>query len=301
MASRFDLLTLALFVAIVEEQSISRAAEREHIAASAVSRRISDLETMLGVDLFKRHSKGIELTSAGNALLHHARAMLSMAVQMENELKDYQSGLRGTVRLAANKSAILQTLPADLAAFLERHPLVRIDLEEAISPSIIRSVIDGNADIGVYGGNIAAPGLKTILYCQDELVVVLPSNHPLAERTTLQFAELIECDFVCLERGSSIETLCQQAAAELGHTMRLRVRVGGFDAQLCMIAAGLGIGVVPRLVAARSAAVTGICWVTLEEVWTKRPLNICINTRTELPVAARLLVEHLIAGVTAPP
>lgn len=302
MAARFDLLTLELFVAVVEQQSIARAAEREHIAASAVSRRISDLETMLGVEVFKRHAKGIELTAAGEALLRHARALRSLVIQMERELRDYQSGLRGTVRLAVNKSAILQTLPQDLTEFLNRNPLVRIDLEESISPTIIRSVVDGHADIGIYGGNIPAPGLKTLLYRKDELVVVLPRNHSLAGHQTLRFAQLIESEFVCLERGSSIETLCQQAAAELGHTMKLRVRVGSFEAQLRMIATGMGIGIVPRPVVARTAPDAGLCWVTFAESWAWRPLNIRVSVRTELPVAARLLIEHLVrVPDTAPP
>ena len=227
---RHDLLTLALFIAVVEEQSIAAAAEREHIAASAVSRRISELEAMLEAELFTRHSKGIVLTEAGTALLHHARTIHGAVAVMEAEFRDFARGLRGLIRVAANKSAIMETLPVELAGFLASHPLIRIDLEEGISPHIVQQVASNTADIGIYGGNIPAPGLQIVPYRKDELIVVVPIDHPLAGRTSLGFATLLEHDFVCLEKGSSIETLCRRAASDLDSEVKVRVRVGSFEA-----------------------------------------------------------------------
>lgn len=167
-----DLRTLQLFVAVVEEQSVAKAAEREHIAASAVSKRIADLEKEVKVDLFRRHRTGLSPTPAGHALLHHARMLMRDLAQLESELGDYAQGLRGSIRIFANISAMVQFLPADLSRFLTEHPLVRVDLEEAISPLIVRAVADGVAEIGVYGGNIPAPGLTVLPYRRDRLVVV---------------------------------------------------------------------------------------------------------------------------------
>ena len=138
MTAKIDLLTLQLFVAIVEEQSIAKAAERKNIAASAVSRRISDIEELFQVELLHRHSKGIEPTPAGYALLEHARVILGNLAQLETELSGYRQGKRGHIRICANKSAILESLAGELSSFLEQHPLVRIDLEENISPAIVQ-------------------------------------------------------------------------------------------------------------------------------------------------------------------
>ena len=92
-----DLRTLQLFVAVVEEETVAKAAKREHIAASAVSKRIADLEKEVKVDLFRRHRTGLEPTPAGHALLHHARMLMRNLAQLETELGDYEQGLRGSV------------------------------------------------------------------------------------------------------------------------------------------------------------------------------------------------------------
>lgn len=290
---RHDLLTLALFIAVVEEQSIAAAAEREHIAASAVSRRISELEAMLETELFIRHSKGIVLTEAGVALLHHARTIQGAVAVMDAEFRDFALGLRGLIRVAANKSAIMETLPAELAGFLATHPLIRVDVEEDISPQIVQQVASNTADIGIYGGNIPATGLHIVPYRKDELIVVVPRGHPLGSRTSINFAELLEHDFVCLEKGSSIETLCRRAASDLDREVRVRVRVGSFEGQLRMIEHGLGIGVVPRQVFEGQLRQGNLVAIALTDFWRMRPLNIAVRDLATLSLPARRLVAYL--------
>src|SRR6202035_3914366 len=118
---RFDLLSLKLFVAVCESKSISRAAAREHIAASAVSKRISDLEELVKAPLFHRTTKGLEPTASAQALLRHARVVMRDLQRMESELAEHATGLCGRVRIHASVSTILQHLPRDLAK-LPRHP-----------------------------------------------------------------------------------------------------------------------------------------------------------------------------------
>jgi DNA-binding transcriptional LysR family regulator len=157
-----DLLTLKLFVAVVEEQGVAKAAEREHIAASAVSKRIADLEKAAKVQLFRRHHTGLRPTPAGHAFLHHARVLMRDLAQMDSEVGEYAQGVRGSLKVFANNSAMVQYLPGDLSRFLKSHPLIHVALEEAISPVIVRAVADGAADIGIYGGNIPATGLTVL-------------------------------------------------------------------------------------------------------------------------------------------
>src|SRR5262249_41907041 len=122
---QFDLLSLKLFIAVVEEQSIARAAAREHIAASAVSKRIAELERGLKVALLQRNNRGIVTTAAGNALLRHARNVVRDMAQLEGELVEYSEGLKGQIRLFANSTAILRFLPQQLVSFLSHHPRVQ--------------------------------------------------------------------------------------------------------------------------------------------------------------------------------
>jgi DNA-binding transcriptional LysR family regulator len=296
---RFDLLTLQLFVAVVEEQSIAQAAEKKHIAVSAVSRRISDLEAMLQVDLLHRSQKGVEPTPAGYALLEHARIILGNIAQLEADLLGYRQGLRGHIRLFVNTSATLESLVDELNRFLVANPFIQIEIEEGISPDIIRAVADNRADIGIFGGNILAPALSIFPYREDRLVVIVPPNHPLAARESVRFADLIDYEFVSLEKGSSIDTLCVRAAAELGRQLNLRIRVSGFDAIFRMVGARMGVGVVPFEIIQPRLADTGLVALPLDESWTRRPLVLGVRDPASMPPATRLLLDHLKQGAAA--
>jgi DNA-binding transcriptional LysR family regulator len=288
-----DLRTLQLFVAVVEEETVAKAAKREHIAASAVSKRIADLEKEVKVDLFRRHRTGLEPTPAGHALLHHARMVLRNLAQLETELGDYEQGLRGSIRIFANVSALVQYLPEDLSQFLTRHPLVRVDLEEAISPLIVRAVADGVAEIGIFGGNIPAPGLTVLPYRQDRLVVVVPARHPLRKHSSVHLDAVLPYDLVGVQKGSSIDALVVRAAAELGRSVKLRIRTSGFDAVSRMVHAGLGVAIMPEMVAQSHRAALKLATVPLDEPWATRQLDVCVLDMASLPPASRLLVDHL--------
>lgn len=291
---RIDILTLQLFVAIVEEQSIAKAAEKKHIAVSAVSRRISDMEEMLKVDLLYRHSKGIEPTSAGIALLDHARTILGNLAQLQTDLVGYREGARGHIRLFVNKSAILESFADELGQFLRLHPLVRVDLEENISPHIIQAVVENRADLGIYGSNIPAPMLQTFPYRHDRLVALIPRTHPFAKCETLPFSDLIDQELISLEKGSSIDTLCVKAAADLGRQLKLRIRVSGFDALFRLVQAQMGIGVVPQEIIHGRLGNGELVGIPLEEPWAHRTLMLAMRDRASLPPAARLLVDYLL-------
>src|SRR5512141_1817646 len=246
-ARRIDLTSLQLFVAVCELGSIGKAAEREYIAASAVSKRLSDLEATLDTALLYRHTRGVDLTPAGESLLHHARSVLFSLEKMQGELSEYADGVRGHVRIHASISAVVQFLPEDLGAFARQHPQVKIDLEEHLSTEVIRAVQEGAADIGICNaGAAAAHALQALPYRQDELVLIVPRGHPLAQRDAVAFEDTLDLDHVGLHSNSSIYLAMREAAAAAGRTIRLRIHVTGLDAMCRMIDNGLGVGVMPR-------------------------------------------------------
>ncbi|HLI13783.1 MAG TPA: LysR family transcriptional regulator [Alphaproteobacteria bacterium] len=294
MVFRLDLLTLKLFMAIVEEQSIAKAAEREHIAASAVSRRISDLEEALGTPLLHRHYRGIDPTPAGRALLQHAHTIMRDLAQLESELVGYSKGMRGHVRIFANDSTIFSYLPEELSGFLAEHPMVRIEFNAEVSPAIVQAVSENAADIGIFAGDIQTGDLQVFPYHKDRLVVVVPRGHPLGECEKVKFFDLIDYELIDQEKRSSIETLLLRASHALGRSPKTRIRVGSFDATCRMIQANLGIGIMPERFAATMASVMNISAVALDEPWAIRQHWLCVRDMSSLPVAARLLVKHLV-------
>ena len=295
MNGHFDLLTLKLFIAVLEEKSIAKASEREHIAISAISKRISDLEDMLGVTLLMRHHKGVEATPSGQSLLFHARQVMQNLADIRADMLDHSEGVRGRIRIVANVTALVQFLPNDIASFVATHPKVRINLNESISPTIVRAVLENEADIGIMGGNIPSAGLQIFPYREDRLIVIVPNGHPLAQRRSVRFADVLPFECIGLEEGSSIDSLCTHAAADLGRSMNIKIRVAGMDAIRSMVVAGLGIGIVPALIADDFIQAGKMVGIVLDEPWTRRPLNIAVRDLTALPVASRLLVEHLQA------
>jgi DNA-binding transcriptional LysR family regulator len=292
---RFDLTSLKLFVAVAEELSITRAAQREHIVLSAASKRITELEELIGTPLLYRHARGVALTPAGSSLLHYARQIGSTLEQMRGELSEYALGIKGHIRVHANTSAISHFLPDELRAFSVQHSQIKIDLEEEVSSAIIRSVLAGTADVGIFCGHVAAPGLQLFRYHADALVVVVPPHHALAGRSTLRFEQVLDYDVVGLQADSALTGLQVAAAQALGRSVRLRMQVRSFDAVCRMVQADMGIGILPAHSVAPHALTMGVRGITLNEPWARRELKLGVRDFHALPLVARQLVEHLSA------
>lgn len=292
-ARRLDLTSLQLFVAVCELGSIGRAAEREFIAASAVSKRISDLEADVGAPLLYRHARGVEPTPAGQTLLHHARSVLFSLDRMQGELSEYAEGVRGHVRIHATISAIVQFLPEDLAGFGREHAQVKIDLQERLSAEVVASVQDGDCDIGICHPPFALSELQSRPYRRDRLVLVVPQGHALAGRKKIAFEQTLEYDHVGLHSNSSIYLATRRAATAAGKPLKLRVQVTGLDAMCRMIHAGIGIGLVPDRAFELLKGVGKLAAVPLTDAWAGRELRLIARDFSALPVTARMLADHL--------
>jgi len=299
---RVDLTSLQLFVAVCELGSIGRAAEREFIAASAVSKRLSDLEATLHTPLLYRHARGVDLTPAGESLLHHARSVLYSLEKMQGELSEYADGVRGHVRVHANISAIVQYLPEDLGVFAQAHEAIKVDLEEHLSSEVLRAVQEGAADLGICHLKEGGTELQSLPYRKDRLALVVPAGHALAAQGAVAFADTLDFDHVGLHTSSSIYVAMHQAATDAGRSIKLRIHVTGLDAMCRMIENGLGIGVMPLRAFELMQGGIGrrLVQVTLSDDWAEREIRLVARDFSTLPVAARSLVNHLQAALAAP-
>jgi DNA-binding transcriptional LysR family regulator len=289
---RLNLYSLQLFVAVVEEGTIAAAAEREHIATSALSKRISELERLVGTPLLIRRARGVEATEAGRQLARGARTVLHNAESLADEIRDQASGVAGHVRLAANLSSITQFLPGDLARFTRQHPRVQIDLEERVSSVVTRLVLDNAADIGIFTSALDLQGLTVFPYRRDRMVLVLPAAHPLVGHRALAFADTLDHDHVGMHRGSAGNEMLMRAAAAANRPLRMRFQVTSYDAMIAMVKAGFGVGVMPGEAMALYAG-DGLATIALTDDWAARELKLCVRTADSLPSASRLLLEHL--------
>ncbi len=290
---RIDFITLKLFSTIADELNLTKAAEREHLALAAVSKRITDLEEESGVQLLYRLAKGVALTPGGHALLHHARNILSSLERLDADLSEYSRGVRGHVRIYANTSSIIQFLPEDLSSFLAQHSAIKIDMQEKMSAEIVRAVREGLTDIGVYNAHVPAEGLEVFPYRQDCLILIAPTGHPLAGRSAVTLQDAAEYDFVALRQDSSLHWLVCQSAQKLEIALRVRIQVHSFDAICRMIEAGLGVGILPDKAAQSHIRSMRIVGIPIDGSWAQRKINLCVRDYNALSVISRQLVDHL--------
>jgi DNA-binding transcriptional LysR family regulator len=295
MPLKLDPVSLRLFVAVMEEGTIAAAAARAHTAPAAVSKRISELEATLDAMLFQRSNKGTQATAAAHTLLGLARGLLNNLDDIAEQMAGHANGLRGQVRVFANISAITQFLPDDLRSFMDAAPQVQIHLQERISTSIARAVADSRADIGILNAGSYGDSLTLLPYRKDELVLIVPRDHAFARRRKVGFLEALAHDFVGAHPGSAVNNQLHRAAGEAGLPLRLRIQVSGYDAMALMVAAGMGIGVLPRQSARLYLSSLNIRTVTLDEPWVWRQLVVCVRSLDALSPAARSLVDHLCA------
>ncbi|MEI6161225.1 MAG: LysR family transcriptional regulator, partial [Roseococcus sp.] len=174
-----DLKTIRLFVAVMETGSISKAAQREHIAVSAVSKRLAALETELGSKLFHRQPDGLEPMPAAGVLLRNAHTVLRNLAQMQIEMAEFAQGVRGTVTIAASTAIAANYLPDELRAFSLLHPSITIAVRDALSREAVQMAAEGTVDFSIFAEPYSAGALRTLPYKTEKLVAVLPAGHPL--------------------------------------------------------------------------------------------------------------------------
>jgi DNA-binding transcriptional LysR family regulator len=291
--AHINVTSLKLFSSVVEHSNIAKASRDNNIAASAVSKRVSDLEARIGVALLYRVKDGVEPTPAGRALVRHVERILRLMDDMGAELSEYAAGNRGQVRLWANTSAVTQFLPEDLIHYLERYPEVGVELREETSGLIVDAVRDGFADIGIFSEHVPAGVLQTRIYRRDKLMVIMPVGHELACRQSLKMYEISKHDHVGLQDGSSLQDKLKQAAASLNIKVRFRVKVLSFDGIRRMVEAGLGLAVLPEGAIVPYLQAGSFVAAQLDEPWATRTLTLGYRDFSSLPVIARELVQCL--------
>lgn len=235
---KLDLVTLTIFQSVCDEKSLSKAAEKNMIALSAASKRLTDLEHLIGTKLFIRDGKGMQITPAGESLLYHCRTILDSVYKASVELEEYKIGIKGFVRLQANLSTIIQFLPESLHPFIVENPQIKNELEERPSIEIIQNVSNKIADLGICIAENLSEDLDYYHYRSDRLVAVIQNQQYLSEQKIISFEDALDYDFIGLHTQSAINRILQQKSEALGKQLKLRILVTSFDAVCRMVQAG---------------------------------------------------------------
>ncbi|MFK0033602.1 LysR family transcriptional regulator [Pseudomonas monteilii] len=289
----YDLTSLDLFITVAQERNLTRASRIKHMAVSAISKRITELEAQIGSPLLVRNARGVELTPAGQSLLFHARQIKQTMAQLDIELSGYASGVKGHIHLHAITSALSQFLPQDLASFSRVYPAIKFDIEERVGSAVVRAVADGRAELGIIAEQTPTQGLETYPYRHDELTLAVPVGHALAHRERVTFKEVLAHEMVGPHLDSSMHTLLTAEAAKLDMTPQLRIRVSSFDCMCRMVSNGLGIAVLPRSVISQYLRSHKLKAVTLDEPWAKRTLLLVVKKYDAASATLKTFIDHL--------
>ena len=297
--NRFDFASLRLYVAVVDAGSLTAGANHFGISLPAASKRIAELEQHCGMPLLQRGQRGVTATPNGQTFHRHAIELVARLQQLALAVEDFHSGTTGHLRLWANTSAFGGFLPQLLADYSGRYPDVRIDLEDALSEDAVRAVMSGTAEVAIIGDNTPTEGLETTVADVDNLVLIAPIGHPLAVSASAVFDRALDHDFVTLARAASLTRKVSAAAESAGRILRIRVQVRSFDAMCRMVAAGLGLAILPRAGAALYAEALHLRIVDLDGLAVRRRLLVAMRSRAALTPAAQALVNMIEAHAAA--
>jgi DNA-binding transcriptional LysR family regulator len=295
-----ELRQLTTFVAVAEERSFTRAADRLHVVQSAVSAGVRNLEKDLGAMLFDRSTHSVKLTDAGRALLPEARATLAAAQAARDAVDEARGGLRGTVVLGTMQAQGMRAvdLAGVLAAFRAEHPGVEVKVRHSGGSSeMAREVREGRLDLAFVAlPGDGPPGVELVPLAREPIVLAVPAGHPLAQRTDIELAVLRDEVLVDLPAGWGIRMAVDRSYAAAGLDRAITYEVNDTATMVEFIRTGLAVGMLPPSL----VETTGdIAFVPIRDHPPRFQTAIAIPANRRLSAATRAMLETINRHATA--
>ena len=255
-----EMRQLRYFVVLAQELSFTRAAQKLHVSQPPLSFQIASLEEELGTRLFDRTSRSVQLNAAGRAFLPHAQAVLERLEQARTQVRQVAQGFEGSVHIGLAGSHFLGPLPHFIAEFRRSRPQVDVVLHEMMPATHLQALRDGAIDINLLRSPSEHPGLHAQLLWRDPVVVALPPGHRLATRKRIGLADLQAEALVMLRPGSSVYAQkVFDACVSAGFVPRVVQQVIEVPAMVNLVAAGLGVALVPASLARKYSDAVSLC------------------------------------------
>jgi DNA-binding transcriptional LysR family regulator len=266
-----DSRQLEYFVAVAEELSFTRAAQRLFTVQSTVSAAVRTLETDLKTTLFDRSTRQVKLSASGVALLPEAKAALEALDRARAVVEEASTGLRGSIRIGTMTRIEMVDLPGLLGAFYQRYPLVEVQVTTSPTGSsgLADDVRHGRLDLSLIGLSAAElTGLEVRELASVPFVVLVPAAHPLADRDGVELRELSGERFVDMLRGFGNRTMVDRAFDNAGIPRRVQVEVPDLTTVPEYVRAGLGVAVVPAIDSGEQPGVARLRLTDVDLTWT---------------------------------
>jgi LysR family hydrogen peroxide-inducible transcriptional activator len=292
---------LRYFVAVAEEGSFSRAARREHVAQPSLSQQIQKLEADIGQRLFDRLPRSVVLTDAGKCLLEYARKILVEIADARRCVDDLQQDVAGQLAVGALPTIAPYVLPALIAKFQQRYPKVTLEILEDTTESLALRLEDGTLDVALASTCQESPTVKRHSLGEEELFLLLPKKHRLAKKKKVKWDDLTTQKFLLLHETHCLSTQISEHLTRHHLEPELGVRSAQLATVAQMVAGGIGVTLVPRMMVQSEIANNGCVAVPFEAPAPTRELSLLRNPlRLESKAAAAFQSEAMAALSTYP-
>lgn len=284
---------LRAFLAVAQTLSFAQACERLHLSQPALSLSIKSLEESLGGPLLVRTTRSVALTPEGETLLPLARRLLADWDNAEELLRQHFTLQLGKVAIAAMPSFAANQLPLVLRAFRDRHPRVNVAVHDVINEQVLEMVRNHSVELGIGFEPEQSERVAFTELCTDRFVAVLPAASPLASQSQVVWAELLQSDFIALQRPSAVRLLLEQSLSRSGRTLTVAFESHQLVTVGRMVACGLGVSAVPSLCIRQMQELGAVCVPLADPVIERRVGLVCHAERT-LSSAAQALREVVL-------
>jgi DNA-binding transcriptional LysR family regulator len=294
MRINYDLHDLQAFVAVAERSSFRQAAADLFLSQSALSRRIDKLEDSLGVKLFERTTRRVQLTNVGQTFLLNVRTALDGLEDAVLGVADLAAHRTGSVTLACVPSAVWHFLPAVLKDFSERFPRIRVRVHDESAQDVLNLVLAGEADFGINFTGAENPEIEFAPIYVENYVLAMRTDHPLAGRTEIGWRETVNERYISVAKSSGNRTVIDAALAGVEKHPVILCEVNHVSGVLALVEAGLGVAAVPGLsvLPGRPDTIVG---VPLVNPAIRRTLGLISKRHHSMAPAARTLFDMLAA------
>ena len=285
-----ELSQLEVFLAVARERRFSRAADKLFRTQSAVSQTIRRLEDELGEALFDRSSREGVLTDAGKVLHEYAEKLINLRSEAAESLAELRELQKGKLVIAANEFTVLYLLPV-LAEFRRLHPMIRITVERALGSRIPDDVLQYSAEFGVLSYAPQEPSLQSIVVFLDELVFVVPGNHPLASAKQVSIRQLGAESFVAHIVSSPYREKVIQLFNRHKTPLHMDLELPTLQAIKQYVAAGNGVALIPEISVETELARGELVRIPVQEIQLERKLRLIYRKQANLSHAARAFLR----------
>jgi DNA-binding transcriptional LysR family regulator len=291
---KFDTTTIRLILAIAEEGSISRAADRLRLAVAAASRRVTDLEDQLGAKLFKRVPHGVEITESGDKLLQYVRQIDNLIDRLEGDAQALNQGLDGRIIIGAPKAVVIQFLAREIADIQRKYPGISLKIVEENSKIVQQLLRDKVIDVGIYEKKSGFLDLAKSPYKEDRLVLVYNRPHFQFPDGPVGIDDILDLPIVSLGKGSAVLSAVKRAYRSRGRLFPSNFTVSGFDTMLAMVRHGLGVGLMPPDVLRSFHPEESLASAELQGDWHQRSYVLsCVEGHAQKQTLRNVVTELL--------